>query len=541
MTSTLDLVSYKLSETGRIVDPTDASLNPNLGSFTTLMAFKMPALQSDLGYTYILARSQPTGRSEQNTRSTSQLTKPTPTQVHSERPNDEGDQEKPLRNPFSSKPTPFSPSIDNSIIVVSTRVGDITNGVNLEDTDNMNDADGTLIVTRKMFRYWMRKLGATKKDGQWCLGSQLTILEDGSPGNDACDTSEPVPHLPLHRSTGVQTTPDVLPRNLQASTSFDPGRDSSSVKVIPWHKWMRQTRWLRDMGSPRWVRDVYGMRVAARVKSPARSIFPGANSTTSAPLHPSTSATWHQLFTTAPSPLIALVPTSSASGINTLIGPLVPVVPMVPVLPLPSMASLFAPVSMFASSSDDSTSHQPLPTATPPPPPSLAPPSMPYRTRIFDFNVLPHIRQAGTIPYPNSMKLDLTIEGQARRTSSENERTGEIEIERTYYGDDAIDQGWSVFNDGLEWTRRPVWDDTIIDPGPTYAEEIRTSLPYLEITSRQFNDCAALMMDAERIIGMRVSSFSFLCCLHTILTALIVDGRFGKSHVPGGAGDITQG
>jgi len=142
---------------------------------------------------------------------------------------------------------------------------------------------------------------------------------------------------------------------------------------------------------------------------------------------------------------------------------------------------------------------------------------MPYQTRIFDFNVLPHIRQQGTIPYPTSMNLDLTIEGQPRRTSLEDDGAQEIEIERRYYGDHAIDQGWSVSKDGLEWTRRPVWDDTIIKPGPTYAEEICTSLPYLEITSRQFNDCAALMMDAERIIGMRTDDLGNLTSLEVLV------------------------
>jgi hypothetical protein len=204
--------------------------------------------------------------------------------------------------------------------------------------------------------------------------------------------------------------------------------------------------------------------------------------------------------------LIALLPASSASGTNTLLGPLVPLVPVVPVVPLPSMATLFAPMPLFTPPPIGSSSLQPQILTVAPPQPSSAPPSMPYRTRIFDFNVLPPIRQPGTIPYPTGMKLDLTIEGQPHRNLSENDGVRDIEIERTYYGDAAIDQGWSVFNDGLEWTRRPVWDDTVIKPGPTYAEEIRTSLPYLEITSRQFNDCAALMMDAERIIGMRVSS-----------------------------------
>jgi hypothetical protein len=68
------------------------------------------------------------------------------------------------------------------------------------------------------------------------------------------------------------------------------------------------------------------------------------------------------------------------------------------------------------------------------------------------------------------------------------------------------DRGWSVIRleKGLEWTRRPVWDWTIIQPGVTYAERICTGMPYLEITSNVFNDCTSLMMDAERIIGMKV-------------------------------------
>ena len=68
------------------------------------------------------------------------------------------------------------------------------------------------------------------------------------------------------------------------------------------------------------------------------------------------------------------------------------------------------------------------------------------------------------------------------------------------------DRGWSVIRpeNGLEWTRRPVWGDTVIPAGITYAEKICTGLPYSEITGDVLSDCEFMMMDEERIVGIKV-------------------------------------
>jgi len=68
------------------------------------------------------------------------------------------------------------------------------------------------------------------------------------------------------------------------------------------------------------------------------------------------------------------------------------------------------------------------------------------------------------------------------------------------------DRGRPVIHreNGLEWTRRLIWEQTIILAGTTYAETICTGLPYLEITDDLLSEWNSLMMDEERIVRIKV-------------------------------------
>jgi hypothetical protein len=102
------------------------------------------------------------------------------------------------------------------------------------------------------------------------------------------------------------------------------------------------------------------------------------------------------------------------------------------------------------------------------------------KTRIYDFNTLPYRRQAN---YPHHTHGTFT--------------------EYTY---DDYGGGWSIIReeDKKQWVRRPVWEETVIKPGTTFAEEVVTGLAYLEITSVDSVEYSGLMIDGERIVGMQV-------------------------------------
>jgi len=104
------------------------------------------------------------------------------------------------------------------------------------------------------------------------------------------------------------------------------------------------------------------------------------------------------------------------------------------------------------------------------------------KTRIYDFNTLPYRRHSN---YPHHL--------HSYGTSTE-------------YAHDDYGGGWSIIReeDKKQWVRRPVWEETVIKPGTTFAEEVITGLPYLEITSVDSVEYSGVMMDGERIVGMQV-------------------------------------
>ena len=104
------------------------------------------------------------------------------------------------------------------------------------------------------------------------------------------------------------------------------------------------------------------------------------------------------------------------------------------------------------------------------------------KTRIYDFNTLPYRRHAN---YPHH--------SHSHGTSTE-------------YAYDDYGSGWSIIReeDKKQWVRRPVWEETVIKPGTTFAEEVITGLAYLEITSVDSVEYSGLMIDGERIVGMQV-------------------------------------
>ena len=104
------------------------------------------------------------------------------------------------------------------------------------------------------------------------------------------------------------------------------------------------------------------------------------------------------------------------------------------------------------------------------------------KTRIYDFNTLPYRRHSN---YPHH--------SHALGTSTE-------------YACDDYGSGWSIIReeDKKQWVRRPVWEETVIKPGTTFAEEVVTGLAYLEITSVDSVEYSGLMIDGERIVGMQV-------------------------------------
>lgn len=106
------------------------------------------------------------------------------------------------------------------------------------------------------------------------------------------------------------------------------------------------------------------------------------------------------------------------------------------------------------------------------------------KTRIYDFNTLPYRRHSN---YPHHSH------SHSHGTSTE-------------HAYDDYGGGWSIIReeDKKKWVRRPVWEETVIKPGTTFAEEVVTGLAYLEITSVDSVEYSGLMIDGERIVGMQV-------------------------------------
>ncbi|PVF93973.1 hypothetical protein CPB86DRAFT_71802 [Serendipita vermifera] len=625
----INLLLYRLSK-----PENDNPGGPNYqpGLFHILMIFKLPGLQVGLEWAYIQMRSQPSGQPRQGfghiPRCSINSGKES---VHRGTSNSDPTAEQSEPNPFSPFPAPFTSSIDDSIIVISTRVTPMEMGGGAQE-QSLRDADGTLVVKRSLFRKWMKEAKpwaqtATIRYGAWTR-YEVSLLSalSGDPTPEESSVHQP--------SEAPNPLPNRRPLEFM-SASFPRYCTMPPPKMVQWNEWMYETRWLRGVGSPRWVRDVHGTRVVSRVMErtplpPAPSLMepyptsPDQSAiltflNSAASLYPMSSedfstmisaigalpndssnpvvSTSSSLSTVTVSPgssapnasndppipshvqaplgspsstsnqaqslALSLIPTfaSMAAAINStstqsissgLATPMNSAVGMQatthqteqaqstndltsPVstpsvsspqsttplaIPLPSLASLFTEIAI-------PLVLQNLPTAptTPQPPlPANAAVFGPaverssHRTRIYDFNNAPYCRVPRSIPYPDCIKLDTST--STSKTASDSSRSQICASQRKHEEKSRRrDNGWSIISpddDGV-WTRRPVWEETFIPPGTTYAEEICTRMPYLEITSTELNDCSALMIDTERIIQMKTDENGNLRCLEVFV------------------------
>jgi hypothetical protein len=65
--------------------------------------------------------------------------------------------------------------------------------------------------------------------------------------------------------------------------------------------------------------------------------------------------------------------------------------------------------------------------------------------------------------------------------------------------------------DSIGGYRRLVIDPTLLEPRHVFTEDVWSALPYIEVVSRQRYDYTAVLMDEERILGLRVSVLLPLC------------------------------
>lgn len=393
-------------------------------------------------------------------------------QLRSQPASSQAAQWRPTDNPPStSRPLgvsniPFIPSIDDSIIVCSTNIlpyaGEI--GEQWRNRD-LPDAEGTLIIKRSTIFNW------------------LDFWKQKNPD------IKPVPALHTgEEASKVDPTEAVEPPRVAPQT---PSTSNSLLMAVRWNEWMYETRWIRGHDLPIWVRDVSGMRFALRLRAPESSMPPEN-----------------------------LVQNSNETNGSSIEG-------NPPPGPTPVIDLSTPPASRDESQSadvqvGDQASSQIHSSAT----------SMEYRTRICDFNLRPSFLQIfQEIPYPGASDAELSVdysqlaEGFGCTEDPKNvkehlERKTVCPREKQAIGRTTMyNNGWTALDEelGTEWTRRPVWDDTIIEPGTTYSEAICTSLPYLEITSRITNGCMSLMMDAERIIETKTDADGELLTVDILL------------------------
>ena len=61
--------------------------------------------------------------------------------------------------------------------------------------------------------------------------------------------------------------------------------------------------------------------------------------------------------------------------------------------------------------------------------------------------------------------------------------------------------------------RRLVTEATVLEPRHVFTEHVWSALPYVEVASRQRYDYTAVLMDEERILGLRVCALLPLFCI----------------------------
>lgn len=439
----LDIVSYSLSP----ADVKRESLSdPVPGSTTKLMRFALPTLRPGLAYLYTLVRGQPHGSSIRYVGSKTEQNPHFGSNITANRHIE----------------TPFTSDIDESIFVLSMRVIRIADPT-AEMQRPVKDADSALIIKRKTINKWLDRMETMKEMLAERLGitvEQLSYLP--APTFNEYIEAETEKVKPLECSPGpIYTSSNGIEYREQGVQTHDEDEGARILMklrtVVGWEEWMGETRWIRGMGSPRWVRDIHGTRLACRTVD-----LPDVD---------------------APIPFHSYPEESEENEIPGLALGL-------EMFPGTSMAATsVTPADSFAHHlhppSDDFGVDTNLPMTTIVPSSMVTPPRTTggFRTCVMDFNVHTH-REA----------LFSSDEG-----NKEDSFLGEPTASTTLSGDEAT----SSSTGGNGWRRQVISHKTVILAGETYAEDICTGAPYVELTSRWTHECVALMLDSERIIGMK--------------------------------------
>ena len=204
ITKSLDIYGYVLSDKG--------------GIFQDIIAFHLPRPSIGANYSWIQLRTQLPRSSTYGE---------SPVAVDE---SDKTDHQYPFsKHPLGTPYSPFVPSVEDSIIVVSTEILPYD-----AETGILPDCEGTLIIRRSMFMDWLEnKLGSTS------VATRAPIYSNHDPEFD--DETK--------------------------AFSSEPG-NKSFPSIVPWWLWMEETRWIQRHEIPNQERDVSGMRFAMRVCAP---------------------------------------------------------------------------------------------------------------------------------------------------------------------------------------------------------------------------------------------------------------------------------
>jgi len=492
LTASINIYAYQLSA-GR-------------GTFQAILAFALPQPNIGLQYQNILVRSQETGTpsskfSESPASGLHTLSPLTSSDVARE-PSGGNLHPSHMSRPLGSPSVPFTSSIDDSIVVVQTRISpvDEAHGPRRFRVPKP-DSEGLIVIKKSTLRSWLqtwskdRATSPPNVESSQVPSPEETGEESDEESNEKSDEESDVsdPQSPdgdSHRSQSVETSSG------SAQSSRPP------PKTIPWSMWMYETRWLRDRVAAPSVGATHGMRFATLVIIPPPPPVPS-------PPPQGQSARFYQ------SGAVGALPSMQQlwNGLERDSPAPVPVPPNPPTISTDVAQSILPSFSQLFIQQPESSSE---PFLNLPAQQNMSPHVNPLRqTRIYDFNLKPYTRAANAIPYPDCLELDISSDYREVLEGMENSSEPQAHAERNLNyvmgrqkaeGKALSDRGWSVIRpeNGLEWRRRPVWEDTVIPAGITYAEKICTGLPYLEITGDELSDCASLMMDGERIIGITV-------------------------------------
>ncbi|KIM29318.1 hypothetical protein M408DRAFT_122280 [Serendipita vermifera MAFF 305830] len=469
-------------------------LGSESGEFRAILCLTLPGLKSGLEYGYIKARTQTSGFGSSGATPSlhEDISGPSPS-TDTQRRTD-ADDDLLVSNPTAHS-VPFSPFVEDSIIAISVHIT-----YSEEDSDdeerayNVPDANGTLIVKKKTLFRWIHMC---EEESRRMTYGKAPRFSQNIPGQR--DVKEAT-------SRGSSDLPS---EQVHSSTESNRAQQQSLTPVgfvVPWSRWMQETRWLRDQVAPHWIRDVYGMRVAIRVENPETASatsdrYLPTDDTPNYASHPSI-AVHYPVFSQLGTSRVVVYPRWGSEDED--------------------------PIEIMNRPQDpepepEEEVHEPVP-----------PPQ--YSTRICDFNYGPYLRPSKVVPYPDHFGMDISIDySQILEGAKSVESSSKPPTEAQAYarrnnrfvkekkqkagGRTTFDRGWSSIGreSGLEWTRRPVYEPTYIPANSTFAEPILTRLPYLEITSRFFNECTSLMMDGERVITMKTDDSNKLAKLEVLV------------------------